>query len=560
MLRGILGKYEPQVDCGIPNISAPGYERTLVDVHPKSALRFLDKGNVNVIGSFSGYRPKHKSKVTRTLLHKEVIKDGYNDSYGAPDMSWKPWHLAIKDMTAHTHTHHNSKLRECEDAFFNDLISSLGDKIKDLEVYTQDVALNGVDGIAFVDRINCSTSAGNPFKKSKKFFMDVSSTGNIESLDDVIVDRIKEIETVYSRGERFHPQFCGHLKDEATPLKKVAAGKTRVFTGGEFAWMIVVRRFYLSHIRLIQNNPFVFEAMPGIVAQSKEWNELYVYLTQFGKDRIIAGDYGKFDKKMAASFILSAFEILIRLSKAAGWCDEDLMVLRCIAYDTAFPHVDFNGDYIEIQGNPSGHPLTVIINCLVNSLYMRYAYMIISGKSVTTFQKYVKLATYGDDNVMGVSSECPNFNHSRIAVAMKLIGVEYTMAEKEAESVPYIHIDDSSFLKRKFVFDKDIGTIVAPLDSTSFDKMLTTCLKSDVLAPEAHAVCVIETALREYFFYGKDVYAEKHKYFKGLVIRCNLTDWVRDSTFPDYNQLIYEFWMRFGDKTNAEKFAPGGTH
>jgi len=229
--------------------------------------------------------------------------------------------------------------------------------------------------------------------------------------------------------------------------------------------------------------------MPGIVAQSKEWNELYVYLTQFGKDRIIAGDYGKFDKKMAASFILSAFEILIRLSKAAGWCDEDLMVLRCIAYDTAFPHVDFNGDYIEIQGNPSGHPLTVIINCLVNSLYMRYAYMIISGKSVTTFQKYVKLATYGDDNVMGVSSECPNFNHSRIAVAMKLIGVEYTMAEKEAESVPYIHIDDSSFLKRKFVFDKDIGTIVAPLDSTSFDKMLTTCLKSDVLAPEACCMC-----------------------------------------------------------------------
>jgi len=76
---------------------------------------------------------------------------------------------------------------------------------------------------------------------------------------------------------------------------------------------------------------------------------------------------------------------------------------------------------------------------------------------------------------------------------------------------------------------------------------------------QKHAVCVIETALREYFFYGKDVYAEKHKYFKGLVIRCNLTDWVRDSTFPDYNQLIYEFWMRFGDKTNAEKFALGGT-
>lgn len=560
MLESIVAKYTPQVDCGVSTISAPGYERKIIDLHPKSSIRFLEQGNATVIGSFAGYRPKHKSKVVRTYIHPEVVKDGYDDSYGPPDMSWKPWHLAIKDMTAHTHTHHNSKLKDCEDAFFNDLVTKLGAKINDLQVYTQDVALNGVDGIAFVDRINCSTSAGNPFKKSKKFFMDIASNGNIESLDPVIQDRISLIEETYSRGERFHPQFCGHLKDEATPTRKVLAGKTRVFTGGEFAWMIVVRRFYLSHIRLIQNNPFVFEAMPGIVAQSKEWNELHSFITTFGEDRIVAGDYGKFDKKMVAAFILSAFEILIRLSQKAGWKEEDLLVLRCIAYDTAFPNVDFNGDYIEIQGNPSGHPLTVIINCLVNSLYMRYAYLLVSGKDVSTFQDNVKLATYGDDNIMGVSKDCPKFNHSRIAIAMKLIGVEYTMAEKEAESVPYIHIRDASFLKRKFVFDKDIGTVVAPLDPSSFDKMLTTCLKSDELAPEAHAICVIETALREYFFYGKEVYAAKFKYFNELVIRCNLTDWVRDSTFPDYNQLIRDFWMRFGDETNANKFAPGGAH
>ncbi len=39
------------------------------------------------------------------------------------------------------------------------------------------------------------------------------------------------------------------------------------------------------------------------------------------------------------------------------------------------------------------------------------------------------------------------FSSYRIATALKIIGVDYTMAEKEAESVPYISIIDASFFK-----------------------------------------------------------------------------------------------------------------
>jgi hypothetical protein len=435
-------------------------------------------------------------------------------------------------------------LDQCEDAFFNDIVVLLGDKINELEVYTQEVALNGVDGVTFVDMLNVSTSAGNPFKKSKKHFLTIGESGKIESIDEIIQNRIDKIEECYSSGKRFHPQFCGHLKDEPTPVRKVNLGKTRVFTGGEFAWSVVVRRYLLSHIRLIQNNPYAFEAMPGIVAQSKEWGTLYNYLVKFGKHKIIAGDYGKFDKKMAAAFILSAFRILERLAQAAGWSEEDLQYIRCIAYDTAFPTIDFNGDLIEIQGNPSGHPLTVIINCLVNSLYMRYAFYYVSKKPLSSFRKYINLATYGDDNIMGVSDECPEFTHTRISVIMKLIGVDYTMAEKEAESVPYIHIDDASFLKRKFVYDEDVGAIVCPLDHSSIDKMLTSRLDEGTLDARAHAICVIETAVREYFFYGKGKFEDRVSFFKQLICDCNLLDWVERSTFPTYEQLKDDFHNR----------------
>jgi len=138
---------------------------------------------------------------------------------------------------------------------------------------------------------------------------------------------------------------------------------------------------------------------------------------------------------------------------------------------------------------------------------------------------------------------------------MRLIGVEYTMAEKDAESVPYIHISQASFLKRAFVYDPDIGCIVAPLDESSFHKMMTARLPKDDMAEEAHAICVIETAQREYFFHGKDVFAERQKFFRQLVQDCGLEDWVRDSTFPDYYTLIYDFWMRFDDEENALKYS-----
>jgi hypothetical protein len=544
IVNAVLPTFDAQVSQGTVFIDAPGYARRVTDLHPKSTLRFVPQGTATVMGSFEGFRPKHKTKVTKTLICDEVVAGGYVADYKGPNMTWQPWDLAIRDMTNPTHTFDNKVLRDCSLAFTKDILSSISkEDLGMLEVYTQDVALNGVDGVTYVDKLNTNTSAGNPFKQSKKKFIEFDTMGRISKLDDVIQERIDAITSTYEAGKRFHPQFCGHLKDEPTPTRKVIAGKTRVFTGGEFAWSVVVRRFYLSHIRLIQNNPFVFEAMPGIVAQSHQWTQLYDYLTKFGEAKVVAGDYGKFDKKMAAPFILEAFNILIRLSEEAGWPEEDLTVLRCIAYDTAFPTIDFNGDLIEVQGNPSGHPLTVIINCLVNSLYMRYAYRLVAGDPAN-FRRHVNLATYGDDNIMSVSDECPGFNHTRIAVALQAIGVVYTMAEKEAVSVPYIHIKEASFLKRKFEWNSEVGARLAPLPKETFDKMLTSRLDTGNIAAEAHSICVIETAVREYFFYGRPVFDSRREYLIGVVHNCGLDLWITESTFPTFDQLAADFWSR----------------
>ena len=128
-----------------------------------------------------------------------------------------------------------------------------------------------------------------------------------------------------------------HLKDQAIPEKKVKMEKVRVFVGGPMAWTLAVRQRLLWFIRLAQCNRIKFEPGAGTVAQSTEWGDIYAYLTAHGEDRIVAGDFGKFDKRMGSSFILYAYWIIVQVGRRAGMDDDALDEIWCVAEDTALP-------------------------------------------------------------------------------------------------------------------------------------------------------------------------------------------------------------------------------
>ena len=225
-------------------------------------------------------------------------------------------------------------------------------------------AVNGLPGVAYVDKMERSTSCGMPWQCSKKKFIQplppTPEMPNGVTFDQEIWERVDDIISKYEEGTRYCPVFCANLKDEATKFSKIAEHKTRVFAGAPVDWCIVVRKYLLTVIRLIQRNRPVFECGPGINTHSPAWHELYHYLTVFGPDRIVAGDFGNYDKSMFASIILEAFWILHEICRKAGYSDTELRVVQGIAYDTSFPFYYFFGDLIEFFGtNPSGHPLTV---------------------------------------------------------------------------------------------------------------------------------------------------------------------------------------------------------
>lgn len=540
----------PIIQSGVPEITAPSKFKSLGPLRQWSPLRWLEDGSIRVFGSYTDYRVTPRSKVIPTLLSEPILAErGWDVDAVRPELKdWRPWRHALVDVTNQPHGAMDStKLRICAQAFVDDIIEGLTpDDFSSMQVLSDSAVINGIDGVKFIDKMNFKSSMGEPYCKTKKDFL-VGDIGKKDFIPE-IRERIARIEACYAEGKRACPVFSGQLKDEPRSRAKVAAGKIRVFTGAPADWSFVVRKYLLTIVKVIQENPLLFEASPGCAAQSAEWEQYYDHLTTFGFDRNVAGDYGKFDKMMEASLILEAFWILAQLLKVAGWTDEELTPIFCIAEDTAFSYVNFDGDLVEFFGsNPSGQPLTVIINCLVNALYMRYCFLELCPlegtmyEKVRRFKEFVKLLTYGDDNAMCVSRDADWFNHTAIQRVLASVGVEYTMADKKSESRPFIHIREVSYLKRSWRWDEDIGAVVCPLEEASIHKMLTICNPSGTESPEVHMASVMCSAANEWFWYGKAKFEVEREWLWALAGKHNLQHELVLKSFPTWTECCMRY-------------------
>nr|ULF99996.1 MAG: hypothetical protein 1 [Marnaviridae sp.] len=540
----------PVIQCATPMLSAASRKKVIGPLNQFSPLRWLEQGTLHCYGSYVGPRFTSRSKVRPTLLGDEILAERkWKVDFGAPQLrDWRPWRLALVDSTQKKFGAISpGEIRVLAEAFAADILEGLDPKaLKMLEPLSDQATVNGIPGVRFIDKMNFKSSMGEPYNEAKKHHL--KGTEGDMMFDDEVMDRIAHIEQAYARGQRAAPVFSGQLKDEARPISKIEKGQVRVFTAAPADWSFVVRKYLLPFVKLMQENPFLFEASPGCVAQSKEWQAYYVYLTKFGLDRLVAGDYGKFDKKMEAILILMAFHIIRIIFAAAGWSEDELTIIDCIAEDTAYAFVNFNGDLLAFMGsNPSGHPLTVIVNCLVNCLYMRLAFVRLCPFSGSTFNKarrfkeFVALLTYGDDNAMGVSKSADWFNHTAIQEVLKDIGVEYTMADKASESRAFIHIREVSYLKRSWRWDEDIGAVVCPLEEASIHKMLTICNPSETESPELHMASVMSSAINEWFWYGKVKFEEERSWIIKLAQKHNLMVELQHKGAPQWDELVDRF-------------------
>lgn len=539
----------PLIQSSEPSLSALSAQKVLGKLHHKSPLRWLETGTINAYGTFLGAHLKPRSRVRKTLLSDRIAEErGWKLEVGAPALGdWRPWRHAYMDTCNQEHIVSQSDIDACVSAYVADVTSRLDEEaIHNLQRLSTYDAINGIAGVKYIDKMNFNSSMGEPYNHSKKYHLrpdprETAPEGKM--FDDEVMDRIAKLRAKYESGTRGCSVFSGQQKDEARAIKKLEAGMIRIFTACSTELSVVVRELLLPFVKVFQENPLIFEGAPGAVCQSREWTKFRDYLTQFGLDKMIAGDYGKFDKKMLAEWILGAFEVIIRILMFAGWTDEECVPIWALAEDIAFPVVNMNGDLIMFFGsNPSGHPLTVIINCIVNALYMRYCYMRLSPEGGTyclpNFKRDVALLTYGDDNAAG--SRVKWFNHTAIVEVLRCIGVTYTMADKESKSVPFIHIDDVSFLKRSWRWNVEANAFFCPLEEASIRKMLMIAMRSRTVSDDKHMADVIRAAHQEWFWYGRETFEIEAAYLKTLIPN-GLEVHFLDCPLPTWEELMARF-------------------
>lgn len=426
-----------------------------------------------------------------------------------------------------------------------------------LRFYSQEEAMDGTHDGQLCGLPN-ATSAGYGIDKSKKkvlqkdpFDEELVKIPREFSEDFDVQGEIDRTLDCWSKNLRSEPIYKASSKvNELLPIKK-AKDKVRKFYGSPFANFVASRRV-LGGVPIFMRRFWrETECLVGINPMSSDWESFEEYVSEYTKTHMLAGDFSGFDTRMAAQITSAAANVMVSWYREMGLSKEELTLLKGALSDIITPNILFDGDlYRFANGNPSGNLITVQLNSICNSLMMRYVYYKLNRRVKKSFSQNVKLGTYGDDNAMGVKEDCTWFNHTACQREFAEVGVGYTMADKDADSVPYIPLSKVSFLKREFRTHPELGKTVAPIEEASILKKFHFVKKpsESPLSFDAQFGSYTDGAFREAYLHGRDFYNEFSSKIRNIVdLNPSLKTHVSFITYEDMKCCL------------AEAYEPGGS-
>lgn len=411
---------------------------------------------------------------------------------------------------------------------------------ENLSPISEEANLYGTDAL-FIEGVNFRTSYGFPCNKAKKFVLKPMQHSKFPegtyALDQRTTDWILRAERKLARHERANFIFNSSFKDECVSEKKISQSKVRIFQAITFPGNFLLRKYFLPLVALCQTYNYISEMAVGCDIGSADWDEFAKRHNAKGWHSF-CGDYTNYDQRMANSFQIAAWNVLIDIARERGdYTEEQIRIMESLAVECSQPLCNFFGDFILFNGSqPSGHALTVINNSIVNSLYMRYAFYVRFG-SLDLFDENVRMMTYGDDNIVTVSEKISGqFNQIVASECLARFGVIYTDAAKSGDMKPFDSAEEMSFLKRKFRYEGDL--VFAPLEMDSICNMLLHT-DSDEGNKYQVAASALLSSVHEAFQYGR-IFYEEHC---SLVQKCmdeipNLRPWnEQQGGIPSYEAL-----------------------
>lgn len=526
------------------------------DIHPKCPLRFpgladLPAGNSAIpIGAFKSLPMNHfATKVKENAFAAFWKSYGYVSNKVRPVLStvgvgsWMPKRNFLLNACMHKDLIPSAMLNACADHFLNSFRSKVGaNSIKSCVIINEETNLYGADNNNFISHMKFDTGAGFPHNKPKHMVLDRVDHPKFPdgtcAIPAAMRMKIERMEKTASNGERINVVFNSSLKDEPISQKKLESGKIRVFQAICIEGLFLLRKYFLSLIALFQTWNFASEAAIGMDTTGPDWDDLHDHIFIDGW-KVFCGDYSNYDQRMGSSIMMKAWEIMITLAKMSGnYGPVAIKIMWVLATECCYSMVNFFGDLLCLNGsNPSGHGLTVVINSICNSIYVRVAWHDIFG-NLDDFSAHVRLMTYGDDNIISVHPLYQNrFNQVTVTESLAKYGIVYTDAMKTGESAkPFCDNHEISFLKRSWVRSPH-GFWCAPLEVASIHKMLIIGVDSGKTQEKDRLASILQASVLEAFHHGEEFF-EKHR---DLVIKCadeyDLHGWMKGG-IPTFQELL----------------------
>lgn len=376
-------------------------------------------------------------------------------------------------------------------------------------VLSEHETINGVSHEPFLQGMDMSTSPGFPYviSRPKKFvgkeYLFSGTPGSYRVNDDYLRTTLDKMESMAKQSMRIENVWVGTLKDEKRLIAKNKLGKTRLFTVGPVHFTMMVRKYCLAFVACFYNNQLNIPSGVGMNPESCQWKEMYDKLastSHIGFD----GDFSNWDGTLIPE-VMEAVNFIVN-----EWYGDEHYRVREVLFNemTHTQQSCLNVIFYKRQGNPSGNPMTVVINTIGNMLYMAYCWFRLAPqemKDEVLFRNNVTYFAYGDDNIVTVAPSCASY-YNMITVGQELdrIGIDYTPTSKIGVREAIRLLRDMSFLKRKFRFH---GSQVYPLmDEHTLHELVNWVRKSD--DPQEALSMNIASCMRMAFFYGYPYYKE----------------------------------------------------
>lgn len=360
-------------------------------------------------------------------------------------------------------------LKQCASHYAQKLLD-LKEDDRDDKVLTWEEAIRGT-GDPLYNPVKRNTSPGygwNACGRGKEPWLG-SGENYVTDHPELLKKRDEMLERI-AEGKRASTIFVDTLKDERRPLQRVQDGKTRLFAAGEMTYCLLFRQYFAGFNAHVMRNCIRAESTVGINPFGLDWTDLANALTKKGP-HVVAGDFSNYDGTLNAAILWEVYDVVETFYENAT--DEERKVRRalwCELVNSVHATVPFNGTkpdkvaylYQWTHSQPSGNPMTVILNSVYHSIVMRYVYKVCARKycpemvGLDNFDRYVSHVNYGDDDVTNVDPKIVSwFNQVTMTEAFATIGMVYTDEAKSGDLVEYRKLTEISFLKRKFYFDDE---------------------------------------------------------------------------------------------------------